>query len=201
MFIVPREAPGLRVGVIEDKLGLRLNQNAELIFEDCAIPHDQVLGEVNGAAPILRAIGPSSKAKEGAKTLGIGRAALDAGRQWAASRVQGGVPLAEHQVIGNSLAELAMELEAARTLVWRAAWASDHDRGAADSLSDMAKVLSSRVVVRVSLRSLELHGGHGIRRGTAAERNLRNAVTMLHATGGNDALLARLHRDLWRAGS
>jgi alkylation response protein AidB-like acyl-CoA dehydrogenase len=184
----------LKVGVVENKIGLRLNQNAEIVFDNWVVPGRNVLGSVNGGADIMRTVRSGSNAKEAARMLGTGHAALEAARRWARERVQGGVPLTEHQAIGNKLAEMAVQLEAARGLVWRAAWACDHDPDQADTLSTMAVVFTSKAVMDVAVASFELHGSHGVRRGSEAERHLRNAATMLHIPAGSDALLARLHR-------
>jgi alkylation response protein AidB-like acyl-CoA dehydrogenase len=92
---------------------------------------------------------------------------------------------------------MATEIEAARALVWRAAWAVDHDPGAAAHLESMAKVYAGQVAVRVAVNALELHGGYGVLRDNHVEKLVRDAVSMLHAFGGNHAMRDSVASKLW----
>ena len=126
-FLVPAGAPGLRVGRTEDKAGLRLNQNVELIFEDCRIPASNLIGELNKGYQLSEQSMIGSKAKEAVRALGVARCAYELALSWAAQRVQGGAVLIAHESISTRLAQVLQEIELARTLIWRAAWAVDHD--------------------------------------------------------------------------
>ena len=196
VILVPSTAEGLRVGVVEDKVGLRLNQNAEVVLEECRVPVGNLLGPLDGGAQVLGRYRNGGTVKEASKALGCARAALEDAVAFSRSRVQGGQVIEKHQTVARSLAELATELEAARTLAWRAASAIDQGLATAHALSTMAAVTATNVVVKVALRAMELQGGHGIRRGTAAELNLRNAVSQMHAPASNDVMLEVLHRHL-----
>lgn len=145
LFLVPSRTPGFRLGRVEDKLGLRLNQSAELVFDDCRIPRENLLGDENDGLALLNAMLAGSKAKKGAKCVGIAQAAYDEAVAFARTRVQGGRPIIEHGAVATVLAELGMEIEAARTIVWRAAWAVDHDPAHAAQLETIAKVYGGEV--------------------------------------------------------
>jgi alkylation response protein AidB-like acyl-CoA dehydrogenase len=188
VFLVPADAPGLRIGRAEDKLGLRLNRNAELVFEDCRIPRDNLLGAPDEGLALLQRMLRGSKAKEGAKCMGIAQAAYEEAIAFTRDRVQGGRPIVEHGSVAAVLGEIGMEIETARTLVWRAAWAVDHDPAGADPLETAVKVVTGEVAARCAVRSLELCGSYGIVRDNPVEKLVRDAVSMLHAGAGNHAL-------------
>ncbi len=197
LFLVSMDTPGVRVGQVEDKLGLRLNQNAEILFEDCRIPHENLFGEVNQGLAMVRRFAKGSLFKEGVKSLGIARAAFDEGLAWAQTRVQGGRRIVEHQAVRADLFRMSTDIEAARALIWRAAWAVDHDPSNAPHLEAMAKVFAGEVATRTAVSALELHGGYGVLRENRIEKLVRDAVSMLHAFGGNHAVRDRVARDRW----
>ncbi len=197
LFLVSMDTPGVRVGHVEDKLGLRLNQNAEILFEDCRIPHENLFGEVNQGLAMVRRFAKGSLFKEGVKSLGIARAAFDEGLAWTQTRVQGGSRIVEHQAVRADLFRMSTDIEAARALVWRAAWAVDHDPSNAPHLEAMAKVFAGEVATRTAVSALELHGGYGVLRENRIEKLVRDAVSMLHAFGGNHAVRDRVARDRW----
>jgi alkylation response protein AidB-like acyl-CoA dehydrogenase len=192
LFLVPTDTPGFIAGRPEDKLGLRVNRNAEIRLEDCRIPVENLLGAVNGGAEVLGRLSKGSLFKEGVKSIGVARAAYEEAVSWCRTRVQGGKPIIEHQAVQTTLAEMATGIEAARSLAWRVAWAIDNDPAAAVALEPMTKIFSGEVAVRCAISGLELHGGYGVLRDNFAEKLVRDAVTMLHAFGGNHALRSRL---------
>ena len=193
-FLVPTDAPGFRVGRTEDKLGLRCNQNVELLFEDCRIPADNLVGELHGGYHVAEQAGPGSKAREATRALGVARACLEAGSAWCAERVQGGAVLADHESISVALAEMATEIELARTLIWRAAWAVDHDPERFRPLEDMAKVSTSEMAIRVATRTMQLFGARGALREHPIEKLVRDAATIMLPPVGNQASRVRLGR-------
>ena len=160
-FLVPADAPGLRVGRTEDKLGLRLNQNVELIFDNCRIPAGNLIGELNRGHELSEASMTGSKAKEAARALGVARCGYELAVCWAGQRVQGGSVLLGHESIATRLAQVLQEIELARTLIWRAAWAVDHDQARAGSLEEFAMLYASEMAVRAVAQCLRIFGARG----------------------------------------
>ena len=192
LFLISAHAPGFSVGRVEDKLGLRLNQNAELIFEDCRIPGDSLVSPLDRAVEFLPSFGRGAIFKDGIKALGIARAAYDEARAWAAVRVQGGKPIVEHQSIRASLVGMATEIEAARALIWKAAWAVERELPDRPALECMAKVYAGEVAVRTALAAVEIHGAYGIVKDSYVEKLVRDAVSIMHVFGGNHAVRERI---------
>ena len=201
MFLVPAGTPGFRIGRIHEKVGQRLAQNAELIFEDCWLPEEQVLGEVHRAFEARGAFTRGSHVEAGATVLGVGRAAYEAALEWANARVQGGRRIIEHQAVGMMLADMAMQIEAARALIWKAAWAADHQEPYDAKLASMAKVFASEVAHRVTVQAAELFGGMGIMAEAPVEKYVRDAFTFLHSDGTNKIHRVRMGRQLDRQGA
>jgi len=194
VFLVPTDSPGFRVGRVEDKFGLRLNQNAELIFEDCRVPAENLVGGVHEGQRFRTRFNRGSKSREAARCLGIARAAYEAASAYAHQRVQGGRPIIEHQAISTMLAEVAMNIELARTLLWRAAWTADRDHERARPLEDMASLFASQMAVRAATTALEVYGARGSLRDNPVEKLIRDAHTMLPPPIGNTAARVRLGR-------
>jgi acyl-CoA dehydrogenase len=191
-FIVPADTPGFSASAPLDKVGIRLNQNADLTFDNCRIPADYILGEVDRGREFIHHFSAGSAAKEAAKALGIARAALEAGIAFAKQRVQGGKPIVQHQAIGQVISDIAMEVEMARTLTWRAAWAVDHAPDDLDRLESMAKIASAEAAVKAGVRCLEIFGGQGVLRSQPIEKLARDALCMMHTGAGNHAVRVRI---------
>lgn len=191
-FVVPGDTPGFSASRPLDKVGIRLNQNADLTFENCRIPADFLLGEVDRGREFVHRFSAGSAAKEAAKALGIARAALEAGIAFAKQRVQGGKPIIQHQAIGQVIADIGMEIEMARTLTWRAAWSVDHAPEDTDRLESMAKVAAAEVAVKAGVRCLEIFGGQGVLRDQPIEKLARDALCMMHTGAGNHAVRVRI---------
>jgi acyl-CoA dehydrogenase len=194
VFLVPADSPGFRVGRIEDKFGLRLNQNAELVFEDCRVPKDNLVGGLHEGQQFRVRFNRGSKSRESARSLGIARAAYEAASAYAHQRVQGGKPIIEHQAISTMLADVAMNIELARTLLWRAAWTADNDAPRSRPLEDMASLFASQMAVRAATTALEVYGARGSLRDNPIEKLIRDAHTMLPPPIGNTAARVRLGR-------
>jgi alkylation response protein AidB-like acyl-CoA dehydrogenase len=133
-----------------------------------------------------------------AMNLGIGRAAYEAALEYAKLRVQGGRRVIEHQAVGLTLANMAIGLEAARTLLWQAAWASEHPAAYSDgSLPDLplqtiAKIFVSETVQRVVLDAMQIFGGMGVMRELPMQKYVRDALIFLHSETTNDVARLRL---------
>lgn len=158
-FVVPADAPGLTIGEPEKKMGLHASRTAPLLFEDCRVPAENLLGELGQGFKIALATLDHSRLGIAAQSLGIHRRALELAVDYARDRVQFGVPIAKHQAIRFKIATMATELEAARTLTYRAALTEGVKHGG--RLASEAKLLASEAANRACYESLQIHGGNG----------------------------------------
>jgi alkylation response protein AidB-like acyl-CoA dehydrogenase len=158
-FLVPGDAPGLRVGAPEEKLGLRASVTAPLAFDGCRLPAASLLGEEGQGFKIALATLDHSRLGIAAQSVGIHQRALELGVGYARERVQFGVPIAGHQAVQFAIARMATELAAARALTWAAAageGGADGGRRAAQ-----AKLYASEAANRACYDALQIHGGNG----------------------------------------
>jgi len=172
-FIVERGAPGLRVGKKEDKLGLRACDTAEVVFEDCEVPADNLIGGEGQGYGQAMAVLERGRIGIGAMAVGLGRAALDDSVAYAGQRRAFGKTLAEQQAIQFMLADMAMELDAAWLLVLRAAQLADLGQPFRAAAS-MAKLYASEAASRAANKAVQIHGGYGYIRDYPVERYLRD---------------------------
>jgi alkylation response protein AidB-like acyl-CoA dehydrogenase len=173
-FVVERGTKGFRSGKKEDKLGVRSSDTSELVFEDCRIPADQLLGQEGmGFIDTLRIL-DRGRIGIGAFSVGIAQASLEASMQYARGRRQFGHAIAEFQAIQFKIAEMATRVEAGRLLVQRAA--ALRDAGKEHTVeSSMAKLFASEMAVEVALDAVQIHGGYGYVKEYPVERYLRDA--------------------------
>jgi alkylation response protein AidB-like acyl-CoA dehydrogenase len=172
-FVVEKGTPGFRAGKKENKLGLRASDTSELIFEDCEIPSENLLGqEGEGFIDSMRVL-DGGRISIAALSLGIGRGAFDAARRYVKQRHQFGKAISEFQGIQWKLADMATQLDAARLLTLRAAVMKD--AGQKTTLeSSMAKLMASEVAVRVCDEAVQLHGGYGFIKDYPVEKFYRD---------------------------
>ncbi len=195
-LLVPHDAPGLTIRE-HDKVGRRLGSNGELVFQDCRVPAENLLGE-EGKSPLRASEVGRVIPRFQAMNLGIGRAAYEAALEYARLRIQGGRPIIEHQAVGLTLAKMAIGLESARILIWQAAWASDHQEAYADGslpelpLQTIAKVVTSETVQRVALDAAQVFGGMGVMRELPMQKYVRDALIFLHSESSNDVARLRI---------
>ncbi len=172
-FVVEKGTPGLSYGKLEDKLGLRGSDTRELVFQDCHLPAENRLGpEGGGFAQFMKTL-EGGRISIGAMALGLAQGALDVALPHAKERRQFGKRLIEHQAVGNRLADMAMEIAAARNLVYEAAWRKDHGLKFAVEGS-YAKLFASEVGMRAAHSAVQILGGIGYTRDCPAERILRD---------------------------
>ncbi len=172
-FIVEKGTPGFRAGKKENKLGLRASDTSELIFEDCAIPAENLLGkEGEGFVDAMRTL-DGGRISIAALSLGIARGALDASVKYVKERRQFGKAIAEFQGIQWKLADMATELDAARLLTLRAAVLKDAGQRVTRE-SSMAKLYASEVAVRICDEAVQLHGGYGFIKDYPVEKFYRD---------------------------
>ncbi len=192
-FLVEPDLPGFSVEVVHEKIAQRTINNARLRFENVVLEPWRLLGEAHrgytGARDVLR----ESTVEAAATTLGTARAAYEMALDHTAHRVQGGRPLAEHGNVRVRLGRMHAELEAARSLVWRAAVAVEHDPDYDFRLGAAAKLVAADVAVRVCESAVELHGGLGIMIEEAGvEKCLRDCLSFLHSDGAQDSMALRI---------
>jgi butyryl-CoA dehydrogenase len=173
-FIVPTGTPGFSIGTIEDKMGIRGSQQAELVFEDARIPADNLLGS-EGMGFKISMIGlDGGRIGISAQALGIAQAALDESIKFSKEREQFGRPIAKFQAIQWMIANMATEIDAARLLVYRAAFTKSHGKRFSQEAA-MAKLYASDVAVRVTRDAVQIHGGYGYTKDYTVERLYRDA--------------------------
>lgn len=183
-FIVDGDSPGLSVGRIEDKMGLRASRNAELVFEDVEVPAENLLGEEGMGFLVLMQTLDSSRPCLGAISVGMARAAFDAALSYARKRRQYGKTLIDNQGVSFMLADMATAIDAARLLTWRAAWLIDRGMDSTRA-SSMCKVNATQMAEDVCSRAMELYGATGYSRSLPLEKYLRDAKAMSIYEGAN----------------
>ncbi|MFZ0661307.1 MAG: acyl-CoA dehydrogenase [Acidobacteriaceae bacterium] len=172
-FVIEKGTPGFRPGKKENKLGLRASDTSELIFEDCEIPGENLLGKLGeGFVDAMRVL-DGGRVSIAALSLGIGRGALEASLKYVKERRQFGKAIAEFQGIQWKLADMATELDAARLLTLRAAVLKDAGQRVTLE-SSMAKLYASEVAVRICDEAVQLHGGYGFIKDYPAEKFYRD---------------------------
>ncbi len=172
-FVVEKGMPGFRPGKKENKLGLRASDTSELIFEDCEIPAENLLGKLGeGFVDSMRVL-DGGRVSIAALSLGIARGALEASLRYVKERRQFGKAIAEFQGVQWKLADMATELDAARLLTLRAAVLKDAGQRVTRE-SSMAKLYASEVAVRICDEAVQLHGGYGFIKDYPAEKYYRD---------------------------
>ncbi len=194
-FLVERPTEGFSIGKVHDKMGERLANNAELLFDDCFVPDENVLGEVNRGFEVLTTFFPASNAYAAASVLGVASAAYDRSVEWTSKRYQGGAYLIEHDSVAADLARMRMLIDAARAYLRQAARAADHrDTEWDPTMGSLPKVFASEVAWEVVTTTLSLHGGHGYMKEAGIEKLVRDAAAFLHSDGANRTLLLKAAR-------
>jgi len=194
-FLVERPTEGFSIGKVHDKMGERLANNAELLFDDCFVPDEDVLGEVGRGFDVLTTFFPASNAYAAASVLGVASAAYDRSVSWTSRRYQGGVYLIEHDSVAADLARMRMLIDAARAYLRQAARAADHrDTEWDPTMGALPKVFASEAAWEVVTTTLSLHGGHGYMKDLGIEKLVRDAAAFLHSDGANRTLLLKAAR-------
>ncbi len=159
-FIVETATPGYVVARIEDKLGQRASDTAQIVFEDCAVPAENLLGREGEGYRIALANLEAGRIGIASQAVGMARAAFEAALAYARERTSFGKTLVEHQAVSFKLADMATQIEAARALVLNAAALRDAERPCLKEAS-MAKLFASEMAERVCSDAIQIHGGYG----------------------------------------
>jgi butyryl-CoA dehydrogenase len=159
-FVVKTDTPGYGVARIEEKLGQRASDTAQIVLEDCAVPLDHRLGREGEGYRIALANLEAGRIGIASQSVGMARAAFEAASAYARERRTFGKPIAEHQAVAFRLADMATQIEAARQLVWHAASLRDAGEPCLKEAS-MAKLFASEMAERVCSDAIQVHGGYG----------------------------------------
>ncbi|XP_078410119.1 short-chain specific acyl-CoA dehydrogenase, mitochondrial isoform X3 [Cetorhinus maximus] len=173
-FLVPMPTPGLSLGKKEDKLGIRASSTTNLIFEDCRLPKDNILGEPGFGFKIAMQTLDSGRIGIASQALGIAQAALDCAVDYAEKRMAFGSPISKLQAIQFKLADMGLALESARLLTWRAAMLKDNGKSYTKEAA-MAKLAASEAATSIAHKAMQILGGMGYVTDMAAERHYRDA--------------------------
>lgn len=192
-FLLEPGMPGFEVEKVHEKIAQRTINNAAMCFTDVVIEPWRLVGPPHMGYGSVKEVLKESAIEAGATTLGTARAAYEMAFAHAQQRVQGGRPLIEHANIACRLAEMYSELEAARSLIWRAAWAVEHDPDYDYAMGSAAKTVAAEVAVRTCLSAMEIHGGLSIMyQDCQVEKCLRDCVSFLHSDGAQDSHRLRI---------
>jgi len=196
-FIIEKDTKGFRPGKKENKLGLRASDTAELIFEDCVIPDENLLGsEGQGFVDAMRVL-DGGRISIAALSLGMAQGAYEAALKYSKQRKQFGKAISEFQAIQWKLADMATEIDAARLLTMRCA--SMKDAGLKTTLeSSMAKLYASEVAVRCANEGVQIHGGYGFIKDYPAEKYYRDVKLCTIGEGTSEVQRLVIARQLLR---
>lgn len=173
-FIMEKDFPGFIVGQTEDKLGIRGSSTTEIIFKDCRVPKENLLGQEGQGFKIAMHSLDVGRAGVGAQALGIAQACLDESVKYAKERVQFDKPIGSFQAIQWMLADMATKIQCARHLVYHAAWLKENNLPFSAEAA-MAKSYASETAMEAGIKAVQIHGGHGYTTNYPVERFLRDA--------------------------
>lgn len=196
-LIVEKGTPGFRPGKKENKMGIRGSDTSELIFEDCRVPAENLLGEEGQGLKIFLHTLDGGRISIGAMGLGIAQGALDASIAYAKQRKQFGRPIGRFGAIQDMLADMATEIEAARLLVYDASLSKDRGQDVI-KLAAMAKLFASEVAVRATRTAIQIHGGYGYMKDYEVERLYRDAKVTVIGEGTSEIQKLVIARELLR---
>jgi alkylation response protein AidB-like acyl-CoA dehydrogenase len=173
LFIVEKDTPGFNRAKLHKFCG-RSGETGELTFEDCAVPEANLIGEEGKGFPYVMESLMGGRISHASRSLGLARAAYDATLKYAQERVQFGQPIAKFQTNSFKLARMALDIEAARWLIFYAAWLYDQNKPHIKEAA-MAKLFASEVAVRVTTEAMQIHGGYGLTEESVVQRYFRDS--------------------------
>ncbi len=173
-FVVPRESDGIEIKPRLQKMGQKASVQNEIIFHDVEIPEENRLGTEGTGFPIAMRTFDRTRTGVAALSLGAARTAYEVSRDWAKNRVQFGKPIAANQAIGFMLSDMATDVEVARLITWRAAWAYDTQEKGYSKLSAMSKMRASDIAMKVATDAVQVMGGDGYSRDFGIEKIMRD---------------------------
>jgi len=195
-FIIDlKDTPGFSVGRVEEKMGIKASGTAELVFDDCRIPKENLLGEVGSGLRQMLTTLDAGRLGIGAQAVGIGRAVLEEALEYAMAREQFGKPISKFQAIQWKLADMATRLDAAELLLFRAAWLQDQGKPF-EKESAMAKMYASDIAMKAAVEGVQILGGYGYCKEFAMERHMRDAKICQIYEGTNEIMRLVIARNL-----
>ena len=194
-FVVPRETPGLNVGKLEKKLGVRASDTAALHFDDMRVPTDHLLGKMNEGFKDVLGVLSAARIGMAALAVGIAQGALEEALNYAKRRRQFGKPILEYEAIQWMLADMATEIDAARLLTHKAAMLKDLGQPFLRTASQ-AKLHASEVAVHASSKAIQIHGGYGYLKDSPVERFYRDAKLCEIGEGTSEVQRMVIARDV-----
>jgi acyl-CoA dehydrogenase len=172
-FVVHRDWPGISVGKPFDKMGQHASDTAEVIFDNVRVPAGYRLGEEGTGFATTMKVFDKSRPSVAAGAVGVAQRALDEAIKYAKERMTMGQPIWQHQAIGHMIADMAMQIEAARMLVWRSAW--DYDRGERNTIhAAMAKAYAADSAMKITTDAVQVFGGYGFMSEYPVEKLMRD---------------------------
>jgi alkylation response protein AidB-like acyl-CoA dehydrogenase len=179
--VVEADAPGLEVGRIEPKMGIKGSTTGELFFDECRVPAANRVGEDGDGFKVAMRVLDRSRPGIAAQALGIAQGATDYALEYAKSRETFGQPIAEHQLVAAKLAEMETKCEAARGLLYRVGRMIDEDAPELTKFSAMAKLLCGDVAMEATTEAVQVLGGYGYMKEYPVERMMRDAkITQIY---------------------
>ncbi len=195
-FLAGGDTPGLVRGKVEHKMGLRGSPTAALSFIDMRVPQENIIGEIGDGFKIALDCLDKGRISVAAQAIGLAQGALDASVEYAKTRVQFGAPIAKQQAIQFMLADMEAQIQAARQLMYAAAWRYDHHTGDLVRFSAAAKLYATDMVMRVTTDAVQIFGGYGYCREYPVERMMRDAKIFAIFEGTNQIQRMVLARTL-----
>lgn len=195
-FLVPTDAPGFSVGKLENKMGIKGSPTGEMVFEDIEVPAENLLGEEGKGFVYAMKTLDTSRPVIGGQACGIAKGALELAVKYAKERVQFGRPIASFQGISWMLADMAAEVDAARSLVYQAARLVDENHPNKSYLSATAKLVASNCAMRVTTDALQIAGGYGYMKEYPFERMMRDAKITQIYEGTNQIMKLVIAREM-----
>ncbi|MGN7468626.1 acyl-CoA dehydrogenase [Brevibacillus sp. SAFN-007a] len=194
-FIVPTDAPGFSVLANYEKLGLHSSNTTELVLENVRVPEENLLGKRGEGFKQFLITLDGGRIGIGAMAVGIAQAAYDKALQYAKQRTAFGNTLSHFQAIQHKLADMAMQIELARTMVYKAAWLKDQGRTFTKEAA-MAKLYASEVAMAATHQAIQIHGGYGYMREYQVERFFRDARLLEIGEGTSEILRNVIAREI-----
>jgi butyryl-CoA dehydrogenase len=184
-FIVEKDTPGFSFGKKEKKMGIRASATRELVFDNCRIPAENILGKQGMGFIVAMKTLDNSRAGVGAQGVGVAQGAFDEALSYARQRVQFGHPVVSFQAVQHMLADMATEIEAARALVYSAARYVDSGARDVTRASSMAKLFATDIAMKVTTNAIQVMGGAGYMRDYPVEKMMRDAKILQIYEGTN----------------
>jgi len=173
-FLLTKDIPGFKVGKHENKMGIRSSSTTEMVYDNCRVPASSLLGEENKGLKVALATLDGGRIGIAAQAVGIAEGALDEAVRYAKERVQFGRPISELEGIQFMLADMATEVEVARTMLFRVAWMKESHTQKFTKEAAMIKLYASEMSHRVCHKALQVHGGYGFMKEYKIERLYRD---------------------------